>query len=110
MFVNKIRQSLVVLSVLSAAATGYAYVPSGAVGQISTITKFYDDDPTVILQLDSGDKCYFNVTAASGQATLSVVEAFYLSGRRVRLYCDDAATTIRGFTGLHRLFRIDGVI
>jgi hypothetical protein len=96
--------ALVIASSLGV-GTAFALTPNGSVTKISDVVVWQDDITDVVILTDAGDTCNFNANATNGKNLLSVVLAFYLSGKTIRLYCNDPTANVNGYVS-HRLVRI----
>ena len=85
--------------------TASAWIPNGNVTTISNVLHWQDDSPHVVIVTALGDHCYFNATTTAGKNLLSVVMGYFLSARKVRLYCHDATSNIGGINA-HLVHRI----
>jgi hypothetical protein len=85
--------------------TASAWIPNGTISTIANLIHWQDDSPHVVIITSNGDHCYFNSTTTAGKNLLSVVLAYYLSAKRIRLFCHDATSNINGINA-HLLHRI----
>jgi hypothetical protein len=74
---------------------------------ISTIKKniqYNSESDLMMIELDSGLTCHFDKTTANGKSLASSALAAFLSGTTVAIHCDEAETTLAGYT-THRIHR-----